>query len=358
MLRGLQNPAEFFSHIPDLKRKIDEKDIKKLSPIQRKISDPPLWLKEGTFYLRDTAGRNMIIDYNEKKLIPVSPWTAEILEKLLSFEKINEEELKNLKPISNFLTEEFKPDNFLRKKVKELDEKYFKRFEIDEELYSFALEILSYRKIFSNMFGQAPATPATNVLRAKILREHLDEGNIIFIGDGDFLSPLINTQGYSCEVIDIDNYINNLLLFINKKFNLKTVVYEHDLRKPFKLTKNYEAFITDPEYTLESALVFISRGLNLVKNNGLGFISWLGGGIQRNLNTLLNYLKIERLKIIKEINKYIEPIPGFYTGILKTTKEIKLQLTKWKSNLTIIQKIGKCEECIRENEEFTGILNI
>ncbi|MFW9914018.1 MAG: bis-aminopropyl spermidine synthase family protein [Candidatus Thorarchaeota archaeon] len=120
---------------------------------------------------------------------------------------------------------------------------------------------------------QARATPFTAFSRALMMLEdgNLDGKRLCFLGDGDLVSLAVNLIGNPQEVlvIDIDE---DLLKYMSKtanKQNIRVNFQSWDLRNPIPASfhSRFDVFSTDPPYSLQGSLLFLFRGLQLLKRS-------------------------------------------------------------------------------------------
>lgn len=118
---------------------------------------------------------------------------------------------------------------------------------------------------------QAYGTPENALQRALYMLEKGDvEGrSILFLGDDDFTSiatGLLRAAG-NITVIDIDARLLEAIRLISQEEHFAVNCLEHDLRKPLprNLRSQYDVVFTDPPYTNPGLTLFLSRGLEALR---------------------------------------------------------------------------------------------
>ncbi|MDP6547370.1 MAG: bis-aminopropyl spermidine synthase family protein [Candidatus Woesearchaeota archaeon] len=98
----------------------------------------------------------------------------------------------------------------------------------------------------------------------------ISPGNIAVLGDDDFFSVNIANTGIfeKIYVFEIDKRIVNEINSIAKENNLPIICIQHDLRKRFlkKYLNKFDAIYTDSPYSPNGFSLFISRSIDLLKN--------------------------------------------------------------------------------------------
>ncbi|MCD6484441.1 MAG: bis-aminopropyl spermidine synthase family protein [Candidatus Odinarchaeota archaeon] len=289
---------------------------------------PPL--AEGEILVRDLWGRNLIVNIVDKKAYPLP------VKNPFAKEEENEK-----------IVEDLQEDTIVYKKILELDNKVWRKVkhkikDLDiEEPLEIAREIVRYRKEFSNVYGQAPMLPIANAIRVAFIEKYLPKGaRILHIGDNDALSIILAKRGYLPTVIDVDKFVCWNLRALAKRFNAEVPVKLIDVREPFSLEQEFDAFVTDPEHTVACLIVFVLRGLQFVKIGGYGFVTWENNFFQRRyFNVILKQFYLRKLKLIKKLLYYVSPFKTFYEHMKSFNQEhIGFSIPKWKGDLWILQK--------------------
>ena len=118
---------------------------------------------------------------------------------------------------------------------------------------------------------QAFCTPETSVYRAMLMLEEGDvEGrDIIFLGDDDLTSVAVGLLKSSRRivVVDVDERLLSLIGEISRREGMDIECIRHDLRDPLPedLRNRFDVVFTDPPYTVEGMSLFVSRGIDALK---------------------------------------------------------------------------------------------
>lgn len=165
-----------------------------------------------------------------------------------------------------------KPSPF--KKVKpwcglELTTKYMKILDTIKELYR---EVTP-----QNRYDQAPLVPEAAVYKVAYAIQRGDVANkdVVCVGDDDLTSIIFALSGLPKSVlaIDIDKFLLETIEEYAEKNNLPIKALRHDLRKsiPDHLKKKFDLFMTEPPDTVSGITLFVSRGVEFLKNDGVGY---------------------------------------------------------------------------------------
>lgn len=199
----------------------------------------------------------------------------------------------------------------------------------------------------NTMIDQSFATPETAVARAGIMadRGDLEGKRVLFIGDDDLASiPTAMTRLCSeVVVLDIDERLLGLISEVSKKenLNIKTMHWDFKNELPKELLGKFDTIFTDPPYTLNGAVLFMSRGIEALGNDGILYLAFSHKPVEE-------YIELQ--KSINNMNFLIyELIPGFnfYEG------------TEIIGNTTFLARlVGKNLKKIEVNSEkiYTGEL--
>jgi predicted methyltransferase len=150
-----------------------------------------------------------------------------------------------------------------------------------EECFQQFKEICEKRPPPRTVLDQAQATPFTAFSRSLMMLEdgNLDGKRLCFLGDGDLVSLAVNLIGNPREVlvIDIDENLLNYMSEAANNLDIKINFQSWDLRNPIPANfhSRFDIFSTDPPYSLQGALLFLFRGLQLLKRKigGSGYLS-------------------------------------------------------------------------------------
>ncbi|MDD3729117.1 MAG: bis-aminopropyl spermidine synthase family protein [Candidatus Pacebacteria bacterium] len=99
---------------------------------------------------------------------------------------------------------------------------------------------------------------------------------IICIGDDDFVGIALAIKGGAEEiaVLDIDKDILNYEkeFFKKKKIKFKTILHSLTNPLPKEIKGKYDVFITEPPDTVSGNTLFFSRGVESLKEEGVGYL--------------------------------------------------------------------------------------
>lgn len=120
--------------------------------------------------------------------------------------------------------------------------------------------------------------PVFTLLQGELLRDYVNNKNLIFIGDGDHISVILAKlcNPKSITVLDIDERVLTSIKAWGKRigFNIKTVHYDIFDALPLEFRNNYDFFYTNPPYGSkcegESVIAFAKRGIEACKEGSLG----------------------------------------------------------------------------------------
>ncbi|REK74761.1 bis-aminopropyl spermidine synthase family protein [Paenibacillus paeoniae] len=155
--------------------------------------------------------------------------------------------------------------------------------EWDDELNAILAELetlFPLRPTVDVRIDQSKCTPETSLRRAILcLKQHSLIGKrILCIGDDDLVSVAIGlllqrlfpSGGHTAttiDVMDIDDRFIRYIEEVAKEYHLPIHCHRVDFREqlPLKLCGQYDAFFTDPPYTLQGMSLFVSRGIQAMK---------------------------------------------------------------------------------------------
>lgn len=178
-----------------------------------------------------------------------------------------------LKPSSQFTA--LKSEAF--EKMKKF---YPKNYQPEEDFFSFLiqndvclkskellLKVKNKRPSPKRIYDQFTATLETIAKRVALIDFFGDiKGKrILFLGDADFTSlPVANLKSAEeVVVVEIDRGVIKAIKEVSEEFNLEIKTIECDLRKgiPTTLKGKFDTVFTDPPYTPEGIMLFISRAI-------------------------------------------------------------------------------------------------
>lgn len=148
------------------------------------------------------------------------------------------------------------------------------------ELLAMLQECFHGRPQVNVQIDQSKCTLETSLSRAVLcLRNHTLIGKkILCVGDDDLVSvslgfllkrlfPSASGPKGMIDVVDIDERFLSYISDIAERENLPITCHHADLREPLpeKLHGQYDCFFTDPPYTLQGMVLFLSRGISALK---------------------------------------------------------------------------------------------
>lgn len=155
----------------------------------------------------------------------------------------------------------------------ELTPEYKEILEIIKELYK--------RVNPQYQYDQAPLVPEAAVYKVAygIEKGDFTGKDVVCIGDDDLTSVILALSGVPGNVLalDIDKYLLETIEEYSEKNRLRIDTREHDLCKPVpeNLKGRFDVFITEPPDTVTGISLFVSRGVELLKESP-GMIGYCG----------------------------------------------------------------------------------
>ncbi len=231
-------------------------------------------------------------------------------------------------------------------------------------------EIFDNRPRVDVTIDQSKSSIETSLKRAILcLKNHNLVGKkILCLGDDDLVSIslgfllkklLKGSNDYSTEitVVDIDKrflrYINDIA--IEKKLPIKCIYTDLRMPLPCDLKNQYDCVFTDPPYTIEGMDLFLSRGIESLKNKiGIDiYFSYAHKSSDFQLNMQRHFLRmgLSISQVMLQFNSYEGASIIGNTGqmiILKTTEKTKSLIdASYKGNLYTgeIKKTIRFYEC-------------
>ncbi|ABO36049.1 protein of unknown function DUF43 [Methanococcus maripaludis C5] len=187
-----------------------------------------------------------------------------------------------------------------------------KNIVFDEKFEKILKKHKTYAKLrpqVNTMIDQSFATPETAVARATIMadRGDLEGKRVLFVGDDDLASIPTAMTGLCSEVVvlDIDDRLLKLISEVSKKenLNIETVKWDFKNELPSEFVNKFDTIFTDPPYTLNGAVLFMSRGIEALGNDGILYLAFSHKPVEE-------YIELQ--KSINNMNFLIyELIPGF-----------------------------------------------
>ena len=167
----------------------------------------------------------------------------------------------------------------------------------------------------------------------------LKDKNIIIIGDDDLLSIALALTKLPKRIVvlDIDKRLVDFLKEINKKENLNIKVWEYNIKEPFpkKLKRKFDLFSCEPLETYSGLKLFIGRGINALKKNGVGYF---GLTVQEASYPKWQYIQKLILKANGVITDVIKGFSSYPVNSYKSFNCEEVLLKRLKLNLAYSQK--------------------
>lgn len=133
-------------------------------------------------------------------------------------------------------------------------------------------EFIKDRTPIKIAYDQCPVTLETLMRRTflMLLRGDVQNKKILLIGDDDFLSLSLSLTEKAKEIIvmDIDEELLQTINKISETNGLEVQTVHYDIRKPLptKLLSRFDVVFADPPYTFSGINLFLSRGLETLKD--------------------------------------------------------------------------------------------
>ncbi|MCZ7547687.1 MAG: bis-aminopropyl spermidine synthase family protein [Anaerolineales bacterium] len=203
---------------------------------------------------------------------------------------------------------------------------------IEEKIRPIMEEIILTKPKPSFLFDQRPVTLETVLRRVGYLfwRGDMYRSDIALIGDDDLTSIAIalTRAPKKITVFDIDQ---RLIDFINKVASDQNLLIETHLvdinnELPKKYYNQYDVFITDPSPMKIPFTVFLNFGINLLKNSGVGYISFQSSAMEPDLE-FQNIITQSKLLLTDLIPYFTE-----YESIVETFTQKDLELLRLYNN--------------------------
>lgn len=195
----------------------------------------------------------------------------------------------------------------------------------------------------------------------------LKDKDIIIIGDDDLLSIALALTKLPKRIVvlDIDDRIVNFLKEISRKENLNVEVWKYNIKEPFpkKLRRKFDLFSCEPLETYSGLKLFIGRGINALKKNGIGYF---GLTIQEASYPKWRYVQQLILKangvitdVIKGFSSY--PVNSYSSFNCEEVllKRLKLNLTYsqsdiawYKSTMVRLEILGEPKNLIAPDKKY------
>lgn len=147
-------------------------------------------------------------------------------------------------------------------------------YQIFEHAYAEFLPIIANRPPAISSYDQGALTADSVFRRLAMMYAQGDVAGkrILLLGDDDLLSVALALTGLPREivVVEIDPELSNFIEDAARTCNLNLRVLRHDIREklPPELHAAFETFVTDPTETIHGLLLFVEKGLAMLKPAG------------------------------------------------------------------------------------------
>lgn len=171
-------------------------------------------------------------------------------------------------------------DAVLRRHIQFLDELFIAHYRprlsaTEARVYELLLEAHCLRKRFLERVGQCAVLPETALRRCLQVGDAARVGRkkVLCLGDDDLMCVGLSALGHDVLVYDIDDYLIEFIRWVSGELHLDIQVQEQDLRDPISedLRETFDVFLTDPMSNRDCFEIFLSRGLALLKPDGVGY---------------------------------------------------------------------------------------
>ncbi len=219
----------------------------------------------------------------------------------------------------------------------------------DQQELNAVMLLLSRRKVLDYSYGQAPLTVQSHLRKINMVLQYHPK-KVLLVGDDDLLSISLARKGIQVFTLEIDPYTCALIHGIAQEENLPVQLHQVDLRDPLPpdLPSDFDVFVADPDFTIESFALFLARGLNTLKPDGIGLINFENKWGQRyKAKKILEYLKVNIIDIIKEPWNYMVvrneqiPIRAYYYGktvMVNYKQDFMISIAQFSSIMFVIKR--------------------
>lgn len=190
---------------------------------------------------------------------------------------------------------------------------------------------------------QLPVLPETAARRALLLsRLCRPRARVALVGDDDLVSIAAAACGLRPTVLDIDPDLVHIIELLSQRFDLDIEARLVDLRQPLpeELIGQFDSFCTDPENSRTCVSLFLSRGVSLVRDGGIGLIAsaeeW-----QHLIDDAQERAHLERIAHYRRFNNY---------------RDWELRLAPYRADLHVLSTSSKSVPIVGAGDHFEGEL--
>lgn len=159
------------------------------------------------------------------------------------------------------------------------------------------------RRVLHRGYGQYAALPETVARRVALLAPH---HTVAVLGDDDLLSVGLHHQGHALRVFDIDEHVIDAIGH-HCEAGEELVIERRDLRQPLSGPLGFaDAFFADPLSSEIPFQLMVSRGLAMLKPDGVGFVCVAEPG-QAAFERVRRRTGFEVVEHYVDFNHYITP---------------------------------------------------
>jgi len=173
-------------------------------------------------------------------------------------------------------------DGLWRQKLTFVDDLYYRSYAAslsprEHDVRELLVDVHARRKRFLSTAGQCTVLPETALRRSLRVgfAEAAGKKRILCIGDDDLTSVALAALGHEVCVLDVDDYLLELLSSFAAEHNLAIAGHAVDLCQPVDRLGlgRFDVFLTDPSSNAECFALFLSRALALLAPGGVGFVA-------------------------------------------------------------------------------------
>ncbi len=208
------------------------------------------------------------------------------------------------------------------------------------------IQLMARRKVMDYSLGQAPLSPRSHWKKLKTVLKYTPS-SVLLVGDDDLLSISLARRNIEVTLLEIDPYTCALVAYIAERENLPIHIYQTDLREPLPadIRGNFDLFVGDPDFTIEAFTLFLSRGLSLIRQGGIGLINYERSFPQELMSSyLLDLLDVELVEKFEEPWDYVivrnisgGTTSGKYSSV-SYTKQIVLNVAPFESIMYVVRR--------------------
>ncbi len=232
-----------------------------------------------------------------------------------------------------------------------------------DDRYEYIVELMAKRRVLDYSLGQAPLSPASHLLKLNHIIQFSPE-KVLLVGDDDLLSISLAKYGIKVTVLEVDPYTCALISSISKEEDMGIVVHQVDLRAPLPMNmdETFDLFVADPDFTIEAFTLFLSRGLSLLREGGIGLINFENKSGQKfKAHHVIKQLNLDLVDQVQESWNYTivtnqvahRTGSGKYTSVTYTDV-VQLGTAPYKSTMFKIRRTPDARIILPKNQGLRG----